>query len=104
MLQTKYQEKICPLIEERQWSLEQISNRLKGGDIQISYSSIYRAIRQTMAMFKSRIDIHIFFAKRKNVKIVQLGSEYSSRMLPISVSARSKQMTAVILDIGRQIL
>lgn len=50
MAQAKYQEKICPLIEKQQWSPEQIANRLKmeGSDIQISYSSIYRAIHSGM--------------------------------------------------------
>lgn len=50
MVQAQYQEKVCPLIEKRQWSPEQIANRLKleGSEIQISYSSIYRAIHSGM--------------------------------------------------------
>ena len=50
MSQAKYQEKIRILIEKYQWSPEQISNRLKleNSDIQISYSSIYRAIYSGM--------------------------------------------------------
>lgn len=50
MSQAKYQEKVCPLIEQRQWSPEQIANRLKleGSDIQISYPTIYRAIHSGM--------------------------------------------------------
>lgn len=76
MAQAQYQAKICHLMEKQQWSPEQISNRLKleGSDIQISYSSIYRAIHSGIFDPKGvhgyirKQDRYLRFLRRKGKK------------------------------------
>lgn len=76
MSQAKYQEKIRILIEKYQWSPEQISNRLKleNSDIQISYSSIYRAIYSGMFdpkkshSYVKKQDRYLRFLRKKGKK------------------------------------
>lgn len=76
MSQAKYQAKVCSLIEQRQWSPEQIANRLKleASDIQISYPTIYRAIHSGMFDpkgnhgFVRKKDKYSYFLREKGKK------------------------------------
>lgn len=76
MAQAEYQAKVCPLIEQQQWSPEQIANRLKleGNKIQISYPTIYRAIHSGMFDpkgnhgFVRKKDKYSYFLREKGKK------------------------------------